>query len=61
MWAGQQAGQLVAVDPGRSEDAACAAHFNTVVNAHGEVCAVHKADGCPLSADQVRPVGENSG
>mmetsp|Transcript_673 Transcript_673/g.1956 ORF Transcript_673/g.1956 Transcript_673/m.1956 type:complete len:307 (-) Transcript_673:74-994(-) len=48
-----EGGQLIAVDPGRSEDICCEGHLTAVVNAHGEVCAVHKADGCPLSTDQI--------
>lgn len=49
-----QEGDLVVLDPGHKEEASQSGRLTVVVNAHKEVCAVHKLDGVPLPASMVR-------
>lgn len=48
-----EAGNAVAIDPSLQEEAACEGGMTLVVNPHGEVCAVQKADGVGLDRDQL--------
>lgn len=48
----------MAVDPCLSEEASQAGGLTLVMNPHKEVCAVHKADGVGISADQLMRWGE---
>ncbi len=49
-----QHGEIVALDPVRKEEAAQSGRMTVVANVHGEVCAVQKLDGVPLSPAMVR-------
>lgn len=46
-------GDLVVLDPGHKEEASQSGRLTVVVNAHKEVCAVHKLDGVPLPASMI--------
>lgn len=48
-----EAGTLQVVDPGCKEEAAQCGRLTVVVNAHGDVCAVNKSNGHPLSTTSV--------
>jgi exosome complex component RRP45 len=48
-----QDGNIVAVDPCLREEAAQAGGLTLVMNPHKEVCAVQKADGVGITADQL--------
>jgi exosome complex component RRP45 len=56
-----QDGNVVAVDPCLSEEASQAGGLTLVMNPHKEVCAVHKADGVGISADQLMRWGQGRG
>lgn len=48
-----EAGALYIIDPGRKEEVAQCGCLTVVVNAHGEVCAVSKPQGHPLTVASV--------
>lgn len=48
-----QDGDTLVVDPSSKEEAACSASATVVINAHGEVCLLHKSGGLGLSLSQV--------
>ncbi len=48
-----QDGDSLVVDPDCKEEAACSARVTVVMNAHREVCLLHKAGGLGMSMSQV--------
>ena len=50
-----QEGELLLVDPGLKEEAACSGALTVVVNAHGDVCSLNKASGAGVGMTQARP------
>ena len=50
-----QDGDTIVVDPSSKEEAASSASVTVVLNAHSEVCLLHKSGGLGLSLSQVAP------
>ncbi|KAJ2829609.1 3'-5'-exoribonuclease [Coemansia erecta] len=47
-------GELMVLDPGLLEEQAQVSGFTVTLNAHGEVCALNKAGGIPLTPKQIQ-------